>query len=129
MHKSQQTLLLHRAITLSHPSTFPPNELPTLARIRTQPKPFHIPVTLNRHGVADTNSVNTLHRPQGICFGYAPDVGRVVRCREVRFRLVWSGVVVAEDAGPFLDGLVVVRRQKNGVCGAVVDLSREFVST
>jgi len=72
--------------------------------------------------VTNASSVDTLDSSKRVRSANTPSVGLVVVLREVVLRLLGLGGVVAEDAGPLLDGLLVVLRAKGGVDAAVVDL-------
>ena len=78
-------------------------------------KPLHILGSMNRDGVSDARRIDTLQvrTPVG---GLIVSAGRVGERRHGRV------VVVSEDAGPLLAGLVVVLRIESGVGAAVVDL-------
>lgn len=78
-------------------------------------KPLHILRSMNRNGVSDARGIDTLEirAPVG---GLVVSARRVGKCRHGRV------VVVSEDAGPLLAGLVVVLRVESGVGAAVVDL-------
>lgn len=76
---------------------------------------LHILRALNGYAMADTYCVDALQR--GTIGVPSIRCERGVGLRVRRFR-----VVVAEDAGPFLDGLVPVVGVEGGVCAAVVDL-------
>lgn len=72
--------------------------------------------------MANTSRVDTLDSSKRVRGSDAPSVGLVVVGREVVLRLLGLGGVEAEDAGPLLDGLLVVLRAEGGVDAAVVDL-------
>ena len=85
-------------------------------------EPLKILSTIDRNSVANTSRVDTLDSSKRVRGSDAPSVGLVVVGREVVLRLLGLGGVEAEDAGPLLDGLLVVLRAEGGVDAAVVDL-------
>lgn len=78
-------------------------------------KPLHILRSMNRNGVSDARRIDTLKV-------WTPVGGLVVSAGRVGERRHGRVVVVSEDAGPLLAGLVVVLRVESGVGAAVVDL-------
>lgn len=76
---------------------------------------LHVIVTPDRDSVSNTNSPNTGEV-------VAKDICAVVGDGRVRRRSDGFVRVVAKDAGPLLDGLLVVLGVKRGVDAAVVDL-------
>jgi hypothetical protein len=72
--------------------------------------------------VANASSVDTLDSSKRVGSGNAPGISLVVALREVVLRLLGLGGIEAEDAGPLLDGLLVVLRAEGSVGAAVVDL-------
>lgn len=72
--------------------------------------------------MSNTSSVDTLNSSKRVGSGDAPSVSLVVVLREVVLRLRGLGGIETEDAGPLLDGLLVVLRTEGSVGTAVVDL-------
>jgi hypothetical protein len=66
--------------------------------------------------------INSLHRAQRVRRANTPSISLVSIDREIVLRRCRLGRVVAEDAGPLLDGLLVVLRAQGRVGAAMVDL-------
>jgi hypothetical protein len=66
--------------------------------------------------------VNALHSAERVRSADAPSISLVAVEREVLLRLRRLSSIVAENAGPLLDGLLVVLRAQSRVGAAVVDL-------
>ena len=72
--------------------------------------------------MADASCVDALDSSKRVRRADAPGIGLVVVLRVVVLRLLGLGSIVAEDASPLLDSLLVVLGAKGGVHAAVVDL-------
>lgn len=88
----------------------------------SETEPLKIIGTPDRNSVSNTSRVDTLNSSKRVRGGDAPGVSLVAVLRGVVLRLLRLGGVEAEDAGPLLDGLLVVLRAEGGVGAAVVDL-------
>jgi hypothetical protein len=88
--------------------------------IHSKKKEYNIP--LDRNSVSNILCVNALHSAKRVRGADAPSISLVAVEREVVLRFGGLGGVVAEDAGPLLDGLLVVLRAESRVDAAVVDL-------
>lgn len=67
-------------------------------------------------------SVNALHSAERVSSRNAPSLGSVSIEREVGLGLPGLGRIEAENAGPLLDGFLVVLGAEGGISAAVVDL-------
>ena len=72
--------------------------------------------------MSNTSRVDSLDSSKRVGRADAPGIGLVAVLREVVLRLLGLGGIEAEDAGPLLDGLLVVLRAEGGVGAAMVDL-------
>jgi hypothetical protein len=81
---------------------------------------YNIP--LNRNSVPNILRINALHSTKRVRGADAPSISLVAVEREVLLRLRRLSSIVAENAGPLLDGLLVVLRAQSRVGAAVVDL-------
>lgn len=88
----------------------------------SETEPLKIIGTPDRNSVSNTSRVDTLNSSKRVRGGDAPGVSLVAILRGVVLRLLGLGGVEAEDAGPLLDGLLVVLGAEGGVGAAVVDL-------
>lgn len=85
-------------------------------------EPLHVLGAVHRDRVSNVSGIDTLNSSKGVRGADSPGISLVVLKREVLLRLLRLGSIVAENAGPLLDGLLVVLRAESRVDAAVVDL-------